>query len=292
MKEHFLLIMILVVGEISTSAQSQEWQLQAQEAEREVTRTHSLDVTTNKTTSLIFPAVIKSVDKGSRDVLVQKARDVSNVLHVKAALENFAETNLTVITADGALHHFTVRYVADPASLTLDMGETESNDAGGAATSRAASRLLFSSEITESQMQQYCEAITGSGRILHLKRKGHDKVALALLGIYIKNDVIFYRVRIRNKSNIDYDVDFLKFFIRDNTRIKRTASQEVESPVLYRAGEAQKVSGKSQSEIVYALQKFTIPDAKHLAIELFEKNGGRHFLLRVKNKSIVRARPL
>ncbi len=280
------------IGFIPRIGQGQEWQMQPAAAEQEITRSYPLEITTNKTASLIFPAVIKSVDKGSRDVLAQKAKDVSNVLHVKAARENFGETNLTVITGDGVLHHFTVTYTHDPGCLTFDMAEIEGRSADGSVTPVNRSKLLFSSEVTETQLEDYCEKITGYGRTLHFKRKASDKVSLSLLGIYVKSNVIFYRVRIRNNSNLNYDVDFLRFYVRDNTRIKRTASQEVEAGVLYRYGNVSSIPGKSQTEIVYALQKFTIPDSKHLAIELFEKNGGRHYVLRIKNRSIVRARVL
>src|SRR3546814_18758334 len=63
-----------------------------------------LSVSYDKTTNLVFPYNIKSVDRGTRDVLVQKARNVENVLQVKAGHEAFTETNLTVITADGHLY--------------------------------------------------------------------------------------------------------------------------------------------------------------------------------------------
>ena len=42
-----------------------------------------------KTTNLIFPFAIKSVDRGSKDVLVQIAKGVENILQVKAAKSNF-----------------------------------------------------------------------------------------------------------------------------------------------------------------------------------------------------------
>src|SRR5258708_37621952 len=69
-----------------------------------VVESHNVEITYNKTSSLIFPTIIKSVDRGSRDVIVQKAKGVGNVLQLKAGKENFPETNLTVITSDGTLH--------------------------------------------------------------------------------------------------------------------------------------------------------------------------------------------
>src|SRR5258707_10982507 len=85
--------------------------------------TQNVEVTYNKTSTIVFAAIIKSVDRGSRDILAQKAKGVENVLQVKAARRDFPQTNLTVITADGVLHHFTVNYADQPVSLTVVTSE-------------------------------------------------------------------------------------------------------------------------------------------------------------------------
>ena len=70
----------------------------------------NLQVGFSKTTSIIFPYTIKSIDKGSAEVLVQKAKGVENILLVKAAKEHFLQTNLTVVTSDGKLYVFVLNY--------------------------------------------------------------------------------------------------------------------------------------------------------------------------------------
>jgi len=55
-----------------------------------------------KTTNIIFPYSIVSVDIGSRDVLAQKAKGVENILQIKAARDSFPQTNISIITADGS----------------------------------------------------------------------------------------------------------------------------------------------------------------------------------------------
>src|SRR5688500_314931 len=68
----------------------------------------SLCIATDKTTSLIFPFSIKHVDRGTKDVLVQPVKEADNILLVKGAVNNFPETNLSVITSDGSVYTFTV----------------------------------------------------------------------------------------------------------------------------------------------------------------------------------------
>ena len=81
----------------------------------------------------------------------------------------------------------------------------------------------------------------------------------------------------------------MRFYIRDKRKAKRTAIQENEMKPLYIAGNTKSVKANSTSTLVIALEKFTIPDAKFLAIEIKERNGGRHMLLKIHNNKIIRA---
>lgn len=242
---------------------------------------HSVEITYNKTSSLIFPAIIKSVDRGSKDVLAQKAKGVGNVLQLKAGRENFPETNLTIITSDGTLHQLKVNYAVEPVSLAMDFT--------GFANPTS---LVFETELTETEMENYASGIVHSKRTIRSYKESKYKIGLALYGIYIKDDVMFYHFRITNKSNINYDIDFLKFYIRDKARIKRTASQEIEVKPIYVYGDDKSVKGGTTTDLVYALTKLTIPESKHFDVEMFERNGGRHFELEIENKTIVKARSL
>jgi hypothetical protein len=89
------------------------------EAKASFIKPYPITVTYSKTTNLIFPYAIKSVDKGSRDLLVQKAIGVENILQVKAAKQWFGETNLTVVTADGGLFSYSVTYTDAPGNLNM-----------------------------------------------------------------------------------------------------------------------------------------------------------------------------
>lgn len=73
-----------------------------------------LTITYNKTTNLIFPYSVQSIDRGSRDILVQQPKGTENIVQVKADKPNFDQTNLSVITIDGKLYSFTVDYTDQP----------------------------------------------------------------------------------------------------------------------------------------------------------------------------------
>ncbi len=243
---------------------------------------YPLEITYNKTSSIVFPTLIKSVDRGSRDVLVQKVKGIENVLQVKANRPNFPETNLTVITADGYLHQFTINYSDEPKSYRLEI-------LGGDGGKKV---IIFHTELTEAGMDQYAESIIQSKKSIRFLKEKKYNVCLALQGTYVKNNVMFFRLGIENTSNINYDIESLRFYIRDKAKLKRTASQEIEIKPLYVFGNVPTVEGDSSIEVVYIFEKFTIPDSKRLYMEMFEHKGGRHFNLLVKNRTIVKAQLL
>lgn len=117
-------------------------------------------------------------------------------------------------------------------------------------------------------------------------------ISASVKGVYIKDGVIFYQLGIENGSPIDYDIDLIRFYICDMKKNKRTASQDIEINPIYVTGNVKQVKADEHNNIVFALQKFTIPDSKIFRIEIMEKNGGRHFILKVTNNKIVKAKML
>jgi len=239
-----------------------------------------IQVTVNKTSSLVFPSVIIAVDRGSRDVLAQKATGVNNVLQLKAARPNFRETNLTVITGDGKLHEFTVTYAQNPTTMTIN-----TNAPGDDPTP-----LLFETVLTESGMKATAEKILTTAKLTSVRTAADNGMRLSLRGIYIQQETMFCHLEISNTSNIPYTTDLLRLFIRDQKKPKRTAVQENPVAPLYIYRAPNTIPGKSTIEAIFAIPKVTIPDAKRLFIELTETNGGRNLKLAIRNRAIIRAK--
>ena len=241
----------------------------------------TLQLTTNKTTTLVFPAAVKPADLGSKDILAQKAPDNENILFLKAATAGFPETNLTVITADGRLYTFTVFYDSMPAKTVYNIAEPQAVNRNE--VSFGAGRMNPAS----------AERI--SKRLLHARRLVHgiadDKgdVRAIVSGIYIKENLLFLQLSFENVSPVHYDIDFIRFSIQDKKIAKRTAAQQVEMKPVCTAGNSRKIRANTRSVAVFAFKKFTIPDAKSCIIQIGEAGGGRHLQLRVKNRNIIHA---
>lgn len=251
---------------------------------------YRLGVGIQKTSHLVFPFSVTSIDLGSGDIIAAKADGANNIVKVKAAKPSFEETNMTVLTSDGKLYSFVVNYERDPKILTVDLGANAAAENGGAEASVGSPKVqLTSTTIPQNNLDAYSKDIVaknhGGGA-----SQTKNEVQLAVKGIYTRDDAFFFNVFVQNKSNISYDIDFIKFYIQDKTKVKRTAEQERQLSPFFVYNEGQKaVVGQSKLNKVFVFKKFTFPDDKNLIVEMFEKGVGRQLTLTLSNKEVLHA---
>ena len=254
---------------------------------------YALEVTFSKTVHIIFPAAIRYVDLGSADLLAAKADGTENVLRVKAALRDFSrESNLAVITEDGAYYTFNVRYADEPRKLSIEMTDFLHD---GEAVNRPNNAMeIYMKELGQESpllVKLIMRSIYKNNKreIKHIgcKRFGIQHL---LKGIYSHNELLYFHTELKNPSNVPFDVDHITFKIVDKKVAKRTAIQEQVIWPIRAHNYMMIVGGKKSERTVFTLPKFTIPDDKHLVVELYEKEGGRHQTFTVENADLVRAK--
>lgn len=242
-----------------------------------------LPVSYNTTTVLIFPAAVRPVDRGDRDIIAQKQPGVENVLKVKAARKAFTETNLHVFTADGKVFAFDVTYT-DSLSATYDLSRL-TTPVGPIPDSTV---VFFSDQpVNSAQMEDYIHRLS-SLPPRHTETTRTSEMVLRLDRIGLASNLLLFRLTLSNKSNLDYSLDFVRLYIRDRERVKRSSIQERELYPIYEDS-LKTVPGNSSATHFLALPAFTLPQGKEFLIEAYEKNGGRLLTLRLRNKPLLRA---
>lgn len=254
---------------------------------------HALEVTFSKTVHIIFPSAIRYVDLGSADLLAAKADGTGNVLRVKAALRDFSrESNLAVITEDGAYYTFNVKYADEPVKLSIEMTDFIHD---GEASNRPNNALdIYMHELGQESpllVKLIMKSIykNNDREIKHLGSKRFG-IQYTLKGIYSHNGLLYFHLQLKNSSNVPFDVDYITFKIVDKKVAKRTAIQEQVIWPLRAHNNVTLIGGKKSERTIFTLPKFTIPNDKHLVIELHEKEGGRHQTFTVENVDLVRAK--
>lgn len=240
---------------------------------------HTLPIGKDKQLFLIFPSAVTYVDYGSTNVEVDKAEGVDNILAVKALQPYTEDTNISAVVESGKFYTFNLHYVPAPErfSFVIDKEDTQKV------------AILDERERSSGQKERIREAIAKRQPLdLGLKDKNAG-VEFEVGNIFIDGDILLLRMTLTNRTQIGYTTDFMRFYIQDAKIRKKTAVQQLEQNILFTFDYPQEIPAHESRTFTVAMNKFTIPDKKRLIVEIQEKNGGRHFLYKLKNKSLLNA---
>jgi conjugative transposon TraN protein len=251
---------------------------------------YHLEIGFNTTTVLVFPAIVKPGDKGKGDkeFIAQKQAGFENILKLKAARKNFISSNLHVFTSDGRIYAFDISYADRPDHTTYDLNKLFSLDQNDSLTTTESKAILSNGQINDAQLKSLVDKIK-SAKPDFSRSTNKFLMKLQIRSIYACNGFTFFRLAIKNKSDLDYPIDFLRAYIKDTKRAKRTSFQQKEIALYYKDTTAI-VPHNSNISYVFAVPSFTIPEQKRFIIELFEINGGRNISLSIKNKELFKAK--
>lgn len=277
------IILLLISGLTATSVT-----VRAQQAkdfqESAIVTPYRISISNLKTTMLLFPAAIKSVDRGSRDILAQRVAEAQNALKIKAGRPDMAESDLSVITADGRLFSFVVTYAASLPYQAIDLRAE--------ALAEKAKVAFKERQLDVATVQQTAATVEKLHDFLHLRTRSQH-MQLRLQAIYQSSGILYFKLSLANKSDLPYGIDFCRFYSIDNKKVKRTAEQESDQRPVYATLDTTKtVAGKHSIQVVYALPQFTISDGKHLVIEIYERGGDRKLSLSMSGNDILKARAI
>lgn len=271
----------------------------------------TIEVSYYKTTILIFDSEIITDDAGSPDLLISKE---GKILKCASAIRGLHETNLFVETGSG-YYSFIVKYNENPKGITRNFGvsnityekaideiELPPNSNSGNMNSQTASSSASSSSVVNdnlkfeeknkitkecSDMAAYANTIKDLGVI-------SSKLQLTLADIAVKDDRLYFKLVAKNTSNIDYDIELIRFVtVNKKGKIKQAAVQEGNlTPVYIYNGEKNEIPGKSGLIKVFVFDKFTYADDKKLMVELWENGGERILSFAVPQEYLLNCRKI
>lgn len=109
-----------------------------------------------------------------------------------------------------------------------------------------------------------------------------------LNSVHTFGDYVFLDISFRNKTNLSYDIDKLKFSVDDKKIYKATNVQSVDIEPVFRLYDLKRF--KKSYRNIFVFKKFTFPNNKVLNIRLIENQiSGRTINLEVKYSDILEA---
>ena len=226
---------------------------------------------------IIFPSKVVYVDVGNQSVIVDKADNIENIIRVKATDIFTEETTITVIDDTGGYYSFLTTFNLNPQKLSINIASNREADLSYAEKNGLLKTMgtLEEKDVSEVQFQAN-KVYEKRAYIKHLSMHRY-KVNFEVNGIYYKNDLLYVSLSIENNSFIPYEVNFIKMYIKDRERVRRTSYQELEMKCLYQTGnESIKVPERHKVKVIFVIPKLTITPDKIFYIECIEKSGGRH----------------
>jgi len=210
---------------------------------------YRLEATPNKFTTVVFPCAVKQASVSGKDIVVQVLPAADTVLQLIATRSNFEETGMNVVTADGKLFVFTIRYAHDLAKPAMRFG----GDSG---------IVLPATAKNNYQLAAQSLIVLQQKNFLHAKAT-HDELKLKMAGAYMLDKTLWFTFEITNESPIGFSISTMQMVLKDRHHAKRTASSETVIPVVYRSS-TNEVEEFKTVRFCMAVAPFHLPDGKRL----------------------------
>jgi hypothetical protein len=229
-------------------------------------------VSHEKATALFFQGPVKVLgSQSSKFVITDKG---NGVLTIKAIARNFKNVTLNVQDqSTKKVYSIPVAYSYGRAGRRIGYGST-------------LVRTLVNNrpENIEEVIAQQLASGKRADVATHEKTGGIkawiNKVSLAGNRIYLRLDL-------RNRSNLPYGIDFVRFYIRDRKTVDRMATHEEEIVPLYSTLRSRTAVIKDHEVAkVFAFKRFSLSEDEALFIEVYERSGNRHLYLQIRQDDL------
>lgn len=229
----------------------------------------------HKNVALFFPSPIRQAVTGASHFVFTYNREKEQYLGLLQAQPG-KESNLLVVTNDGQVFAYILKYTRDLSRLNYFVPENESigNEGPNMEPLEPSMEDLGSNENSRDYFNRACENLLRSKPVpVATNSKGRVKLQLQRIA-YIGSET-YLVLEVANRSEIDFEVDYLKVYRANGSKKRKASYQRLEQDVLYRYKMPSAIANGQKHRVVYVLPKFVLADNENLILELKELNGSR-----------------
>ena len=239
----------------------------------------TIHVNESVSTHFIFSEPVQDVELSTDYVVADLP--VGNVLRIRP-LPGVGDTvsNLGIVTviAQKYMVQYELKYVnADRAEKRVPVTSED-----------GVSLLTPEVSLSEPEMKDFCVEILRQKRAVYSVKSKKNRFEVRLNNVYTIGDYFFIDLSARNKTDIPYTVDQMRFKVEDKKITKATNNQAVEIQPVFALYNTKSFQKRYRNVLVF--KKFTFPNEKVFTIELAEEQiSGRQVILRVAYSDILNA---
>ena len=230
-------------------------------------------ISRDKTTALFFKSPVRVIGKIPADFNI--VQNENSLITLKAEKTDFTPVKISVQEVSTAkVYHIPVQYSYGRAGRRIEVGEK------APVVIRVIKAPVTNYGLIADQL------VAGKRRdVVDHEKTGGVKAWVSKLSL--ADNRVFFRLDVRNKSNLPYDVDFIRFYIRDLKTVARMATHEQEIvPVFSSLHKKTTIVKKQEIAKVFAFHRFSLSEDQALNVEIYERHGNRHLYLQIKQKDL------
>lgn len=275
MKNFFLIALLAIFTSYNLMAQNQDQPIILKQEQDDMEELKVMYINKDVSTHFIALEEISYVDISNNKIVGDIP--VGNVLRLKP-IEEGANGIVTIVTERYFVQYMLV-YTDE-----LDKVYTRHN------IQYSELRSLMDPEkvLTKADMYDYASKMFVQKKRYYDVSTVSKRLKVTLNNIYTVDKYFFIDLSLKNRSNIQFDIDQIRFKVEDKRMTKATNLQSVEiKPIITYLGD---ISFKRNYRNIFVFEKFTFPEDKVFTIEISEKQiSGRTIILRISYADVLKA---
>jgi len=266
-----------------------------------------IKVSDKKHTTLVFESSIESAIVSSDNYSLEyNEAKPSPVALIKALKNKAEETTLIVQTTKGVIFNLNVKYNSNPENIvnvndslgvnikmkanyssdsevTLLTEKNEEKEIKGSIKENdyTIGNVVINDRINSAIPCEFCEIALkkkkGVKRILDSKYS----ITIQFKNVFYHKDKLYFIVSIKNRSNSNYHLNYIKSYISSGKNNVLATSQYLEVYPIQIYNSNGTIEFSAERDFVFVYDLFTIDKNKTLVFEVNERNGERNLLLSV-----------
>lgn len=249
--------------------------------------------------ALFFPSDIRQGIVGSENYVFTYNREKGQTLGLLKASKS-KESNLLVITTDGRVYSYIIRFsdTLEELNRFVNISESIGDEKNGRSmatrerdsistkttekiTNSVDSETLVKKRYSKEFFEDSCASLLRRPERKSIVKKKNG-ISLGIKNIVYYEDLVFMQLEVKNQSGIDFKMDTLEVFKLNGNNRRKASYQELAIEPVHVYEMPDDVRHGDTARFVYILPKFTLGDNEKLELSLRELQGNRELVFRRK----------
>lgn len=146
--------------------------------------------------------------------------------------------------------------------------------------------------VNHDQMKNCCQKIVRDIQRVYYLSARNGKMRLVVRGIYTRASAVFLSLKLVNRSEQDYNIDSIRFFVAEKQRGTRIPRRLNELAPIFVYDSVRQIPGHGKTNCVFVIPRMTLSRHRRLQIEVLEKGGGRQLLVQAAGFTLETAKAI